>query len=117
MELLKTKCTRFYGILQSSVISRFMLDNQIGVTIPGDVRVNEKEIGKSEKYKMLKDEFIRMWGMEKVNVILLVIGALDAIPTGFEKYVATIGIDMKGAHVQKASLLGTAKILRLVVGY
>ena len=43
--------------------------------------MNEKEVGKMEKYKMLKDEITRMWGMIKVIVIPVVVGALDAIST------------------------------------
>ena len=38
------------------------------VTIPGDVRVNEREVGKFEKYKMLKDEIARMQVMKEVIV-------------------------------------------------
>ena len=40
----------------------------VDVTIPGDEPVNEKEVGKIEKYKFLKDEIARMWDM-KVIVI------------------------------------------------
>ena len=36
----------------------------VDVTIPGDTRVNEREVGKTEKYKMLKDEITRMWAMK-----------------------------------------------------
>ena len=36
-----------------------------------------------EKYKMLKGEITRMWGMKKVIVIPLVAGVLGAISTGF----------------------------------
>ena len=32
----------------------------VDVTIPGDTRVNEREVSKTEKYKMLKDEITRM---------------------------------------------------------
>ena len=32
----------------------------VDVTIPGDERVNEREVGKIEKYKLLKDEIARM---------------------------------------------------------
>ena len=39
----------------------------VDVTIPGDTRVNEREVGKIEKYKMLKDEIARMWAMKKVT--------------------------------------------------
>ena len=36
----------------------------VDVTIPGDTRVNEREVGKTEKYEMLKDEIARMWAMK-----------------------------------------------------
>ena len=57
-----------------------------------------------------------MSGMRKVTVIPVVAGALGAISTGFEKYVAAIGIEMKVVHAQKTALLGTARILRVVFG-
>ena len=52
---------------------------------------------------------------EVSNCILVVTGALGAILTGFEKYIAAIGIEMKVEHAQKTALLGTARILRLVL--
>ena len=47
-----------------------------------------------------------MSGMKKVTVIPVVAGALGAISTGFEKYVAAIGIEMKVAHAQKQPYWG-----------
>ena len=52
--------------------------------------------------------------MKKVTVIAVVVGALDAISTRFEKYVETTGIDMKVGHAQKIALLGTGRILTLL---
>ena len=69
------------------------------------------------KYKMLKGEIARIWGMNKVIVIPVVVGALGAISTVFEKYVAAFGIEMKVEHAQKLALLRTGRILRLVLGY
>ena len=88
----------------------------VDVTILGVVRLNKREVGKIEKYKVLKDEIARMLGMKEVIVIPVVVGGLGAISTGFEKYIASIGIEMKVEHPQKAALLGTARILRLVLG-
>ena len=51
------------------------------IIIPGDVSVNEKEIGKIEKYRMPKDEIVRLWGMKKLTVISVVAGALADILT------------------------------------
>ena len=73
-------------------------------------------MGKIEQYKMLKDAIARMWGMKKVIVIPLVVGALGAISADFEKYVAAIGIEMKVEHAQKTTLVETTRILRLVLG-
>ena len=42
-----------------------------------------------------------MLSMKKVIVIPVVVGALGAISTGFQKYVAAIGIEMKVEHAQK----------------
>ena len=38
--------------------------------------MNEREVGKTEKYKVLKDEIARMCGMKEVIVIPVVVGAL-----------------------------------------
>ena len=89
----------------------------VDVTIPGYVRLNGREAGKLEKYKVLKDEIARMWGMKEVIVIPVVVGALGAISTGFEKYIEAIETEMRVEHAQKTTLLGTARILRLVLGY
>ena len=60
---------------------------------------------KIEKYKVLKE----------VIVIPVVVGALGAISTRFEKYIAASEIEMRVKHAQKTVLLGTARILRLVL--
>ena len=88
----------------------------IDVAIPGDVRVNEKELEKIDKYKPLKDEIARLWKMHRVTVIPIVVGALGAITTRFKKFAREIGIEMRVEHVQKTALLGTARVLRLVLG-
>ena len=45
--------------------------------------MNERKVGKIEKYKALKDGIARMWGMKEVIVILVVLGASGAISTDF----------------------------------
>ena len=79
--------------------------------------MNEREVGKIEKYKVLKDEITGMWNMKEVVVIPVTVGPLGAISTGFEKNIAAIGIEMRVEHTQKAALLVKTKILRLVLGY
>ena len=87
----------------------------IDVAIPGDVRVCEKELEKTDKYKPLKDEIARLWKMRMVTVIPIVAGTLRVI-TRSEKYVKEVGIEMRVEHMQKTALLWTARVLRLVLG-
>ena len=54
--------------------------------------------------------------MKEVIVIPIVVHALGAILSGFEKYIAATGIKMRVEHAQKRALLGTVRILRLVLG-
>ena len=76
--------------------------------------MNEREVGKIDKY-VLKDEIAKMRGMKEGIVIPVVVGALGAIITDFEKYIAAIGIEMRVEQAQKAALFWTARILRLVL--
>ena len=62
---------------------------------------------------MLKD--VRLWQMKKVVVIPIVVGALGTITTKFEKYIESIGIEIRIEHVQKSALLETARIIREVL--
>ena len=54
--------------------------------------------------------------MRKVTVIPIVVGALGAISNRFEKFVMVVGIHIRVERLQKAALLGSARILRLVLG-
>ena len=44
-----------------------------------------------------------MWGTKEVIVIPVVVGALGAISTGFQKYIAAIWIEMRVEHAQKTT--------------
>ena len=77
--------------------------------------MNEREVGKIDKY-VLKDEIAKMRGMKEGIVIQVVVGALGAISTDFEKYIAAIGTEMRVEQAQKTALFWTTRILRLVLG-
>ena len=51
----------------------------IDVAIPGDGRVKEKELEMLGKYQLLKDEIVKVWHMQKVIVVPVVIEALGAV--------------------------------------
>ena len=86
------------------------------IAIPGNARVYEKDIKKIDKYKPLKDEVARLWNVQKVTVIPIVVGALGAIPNRFEKFVMEVEIQIRVEHMQKTALFGTDRMLRLVLG-
>ena len=62
---------------------------------------------KIENCSLLKDEIARLWQMKKVVVIPIVVEALEAKTTKFEKYIESLGIEIIIKHVQKSALLGT----------
>ena len=87
----------------------------IDVAVPWDSRVRTEEQEKIEKYGDLKREVATMWGIKKVTVIPVIIGALGAVSKEFDKWIEKIGINLRIGHVQKTALLGTARILRKVL--
>ena len=48
----------------------------------------------------------------KVKVVPVVVGALGTIPKALEKHLKEIGTSVRVELLQKAALLGTARILR-----
>ena len=46
-------------------------------------------------------EITTVWGIKKVTVIPVVVGALGEISTGFKKYIAAIQIEMKVEHAKQ----------------
>ena len=87
----------------------------IDVAIPTDTKVCDKKQEKIEKYILLNNEIARLWQMKKVVVILILVGALETITTKFDKYIDSLGIEIRIEHVQKSALLGTAIIIRKVL--
>ena len=88
----------------------------IDVAIPSHCRIREKEIEKIEKYQNLERELKRLWLLKKLEVVSLVVGALGCISKGFSGWIDTLGIKLNVGIVQKSVLLGTARILRKVLG-
>ena len=48
---------------------------------------------------------------KKVVVIPIVVGALGTITTKFEKYIESLGIEIRIENVQKSALVRTARII------
>ena len=87
----------------------------IDIAVPADVRVEEKEREKVEKYQDLKREIGRLWNLKKVEVVPVVIGALGSVTKEFDRWIKKLGTTFNVGVVQKTALLGTARTLRKVL--
>ena len=87
----------------------------IDVAIPGDCKINEKEIEKFEKYQSLKRKLKSLWSLKEVEVVPVVVGALGCIRKGFSRWMDTLGIKLNVGMVQKSVLFGRASILRKIL--
>ncbi len=79
--------------------------------MPDDIRVAKKETEKIQKYQDLARELRKIWQV-KVKVVPVVVGALGNIPKALGKHLEEIGTNVRVDLLQKAALLGTARILR-----
>ena len=77
--------------------------------------MKDKELEKLEKYQLLKDEITKVWYMQKVVVVPVVIGVLGAVSVNFKEYMKRIGANARLEVIQKTTLLGTAKIVKKVL--
>ena len=83
----------------------------IDVAIPGDGRIEEKELEKISKYQDLKIETESLWE-KQATVVPVVMGSLGAIPRDLRKQLRTIGLEnISPSQLQKTVLLETAHIL------
>ena len=80
---------------------------------PGDQNIAIKEQEKIDKYQDLKIELQKVWNV-KVVVIPVVIGALGTMLKNH--YINQIDNPVDIISIQKTAILGTAYILRRVLG-
>ena len=86
----------------------------IDFAVPGDSRIEDKEKDKIEKFQDSGRELQKIWNL-KVKIIPLVAGSLGAITKQFGNRLKQIDITAGTAQVQKTVLLGTARILKIIL--
>ena len=84
----------------------------IDIAVPADVRVEEKEKEKVEKYQDLKKEIKRLWKLGNVEIVPVVVGALGSVSAEFERWMGKLGMTCNVGVIQKSILLRTTRILR-----
>ena len=87
----------------------------IDPTCPFDTRISQKEQEKNTNYNPLKFEVGKIWEQKIVKVVPIAIGALGTVSKNFNRYLKTIEIECPVELLQKAALLGTARIIRYVL--
>ena len=73
----------------------------IDIALPADVRVGEKEKEKVGKNQDLKREIERLWKLKVVGVVSVVIGALESVIKGFDRWIEKLGIPLNVGVMQK----------------
>ena len=86
-----------------------------GIAVPADVRVEQKEKEKVERYNDLKKEIRRLWTLRNLEIFPVVIGAPGIVFSEFDRWMGKLGIIWNVGVTQKIALLGTARILRKVL--
>ena len=90
-------------------------------------RDNDYRRGSARRYKkeyVIKNEKrsrnaacskAKLWQMKKVVVVPIVVEALAVITTKFENHIGSLRIEIRTKHVHKSALVGTARIIRMVL--
>lgn len=87
----------------------------IDISVPDDANIILKESEKISKYKDLEIEVNRMWNT-RTKVVPIIVGALGSLKIGFNNYVDMLPGQPSKEVIQKIALMGTAHILRKVLG-
>ena len=88
----------------------------IDIAVPADQNIIQTEEEKVEKYQELAFEIRRIHGASKVTVIPIVIGALGGISKRSKAWLGKLGVPDFLGSVQLSAILGTAHLLRKVLG-
>ena len=86
----------------------------IDIACPLDANIQEKEKEKSVKYQDLRWELEQLWKV-KTRVVPVVVGALGAVTKKHQGHVRSIMEEISTDDLQKATLLGTARLLRKIL--
>ena len=87
----------------------------INIAVLTDVRVEEKEREKVEKYQDLKREFESLSKLKTVEVVPVVIGALGSVIKEFDRWNEKLGTTYIVGLMKKTALLGGTRVLRKVL--
>ena len=103
--------------LEHNKPDNLIVDKQTGECHITDVacsfvtQVKEKDQEKVQQFYKLKREIWKLWQYKKVVVLSIIIGALGTIGKNFRTWIRKIQMENYCYLMQKACLIGTAKII------
>ena len=87
----------------------------IDIAKPGDKRIELKEQEKIDSYSELRREVKKIWNLPRVLVVTIVTGALGVTSKRLKDWLKKLDVKSIIELLQKAALLGTAKIVSQVL--
>ena len=87
----------------------------VDVAVPKDRLVSDREADKVQKYQDLRREIKRIWGLNKVSVIPIVIGALGGVSDKLPDFLDVLTSRVSVPQLQKSVLFSSTNILRTVL--
>ena len=89
----------------------------VDIAVPGDEGIKTREQDKILKYQDLKREIKKLWNLKSVKVVPIVVGALGAVTPipNLRKHLDSVDCNLSISNIQKTALLGSARILRMVL--
>lgn len=85
----------------------------IDVTIPNTHNIQKSITEKINKYTELKEEILRIWNLEKVYIVPLVLSSTGVIPKQLHHSLSLLNLPPKSyITMQKAAILNTCRIVR-----
>ena len=87
----------------------------INIVVLTEQTIKVKKLEKITKYQDLRLEVQKLWD-DKATVIPIAVGALETVSEELENHIETIEVPIVITCLQKAALLGTAFILKMVFG-
>lgn len=119
----------YYGILQYRLNKKLdhnrpdllFLDKKertcliVDIACPFDTRTTTKEDEKLNKYQDLEYEIKKLCEQKHVTIIPTTIGALGTVNKKLTEWIKKIDVECPIELLQKAGLLGTARIVRMLL--
>ena len=87
----------------------------VDVAVPKDRLVADREVEKVQKYQELRREIQRIWGLSKVSVVPIVIGALGGVTDKLPEYLSRLTKRISLSQLQKTVLFSSSNILRTIL--